>query len=66
MVEYKETFLNKIKALLPYFVKFSEDGLILPKDYPKDCAVGGPNKRLIIMITHNESTFAANDGRQKV
>lgn len=66
VVEYRETFLDEMKALLPYFVEFSEDGSILPKDYSKDCAVGGPNKRPIIMITHNESTFSANDGQRKV
>ena len=66
VVEYRETFLDEMKALLPYFVEFSEDGSILPKDYPKDCAVGGPNKRPFIMITHDESTFSANDGRQKI
>lgn len=66
VVEYREIFLDEMKALLPYFVEFSEDGSILPKDYSEDCAVGGPNKRPIIMITHNESTFSANDGRRKV
>ena len=66
MVKYRETFLDEMKALLPYFVEFSEDGSILPKVYLKDCAVSGPNKRPIIMITHNESTFLANDGQQKI
>lgn len=66
MVEYRETFLDEIKALLPYFVEFNEDGSIVPKVYPEDCAVGGPNKRPIIMITHDESTFSANDGRRRV
>ena len=66
VVEYRETFLDEIKALLPYFVEFNEDGSILPKVYPEDCAVGGPNKRPIIMITHDESTLSANDGRQRV
>lgn len=52
-----------MKALLPYFVEFSEDRSILPKVYPEDCTVGGPKKRRIIMITHDESTFSANDGQ---
>ena len=66
VIEYRETFLNEMKLLLPYFVEFYEDGTIVPKEYPDDCAVRGPNRRPIIMITHEESTFSANDGRKKV
>ena len=66
MVEYKEEFLDEIKKLLPYLVEFSEDGSMISKEYPKDCAVGGPNRRTIIMITHDESMFLANDGRRRV
>ena len=66
MVEYQETFLEEMKSLLPYFVEFEEDGKILPKEYPSDCAVGGPDRRPIIMITHDESTFSADDSRRKI
>lgn len=66
MIEYRETFLNEIKSLLPYLVKFSEDGTMVSKEYPSDCSVGRPEKRPVIMITHDESTFFANDGRKKV
>ena len=66
VVEYRETFLSEMKSFLPYFVEFSDDGSILPKVYPDNCAVGGSNRRPIIMITHDESTFSANDGRRKV
>ena len=55
-----------MKGLLSYLVEFSKDGFILPKEYPKDCTVGGPDCRPIIMITHDESTFSANDGHRKV
>lgn len=55
-----------MKLLLPYFVEFSEDGTIVSKEYPSDCALGGPEKRPIIMITQDESTFFANDRRKKV
>ena len=55
-----------MKSLLPYFVEFSDDGSKLSKTDPKNCVVGGLDQRLIIMITHDESTFSANDGRQKV
>lgn len=61
VVEYRETFLNEMKSLLPYFVEFSNNGSILPKVYPDDCTVGGSDRRHIIMITHDESTFSAND-----
>ena len=35
------------------------------KDYLSDCAVGGPQRRPIIIITHDESIFSANDGRHQ-
>lgn len=66
VVDYRELFLKEMKGLLPYLVEFSKDGSILPKEYLKDCTVGGPDCRPIIMITHDESTFSANDGRRKV
>ncbi len=66
VMEYRETFLNEMKSLLPYFVEFFEDGTMVSKEYPDDCAVGGPDRRPIIMITHDESTFFANDWRKKV
>lgn len=47
-------------------MEFSNDGSILPKVYPDDCAVSGSNQKPIIMITHDESTRFANDGRQKI
>ena len=66
VVEYREKFLDEMKKLLPYLVEFSEDGSMISKEYPEDCAVGGPNRRPVIMITHDESTFSANDGRRRV
>lgn len=41
VVEYQRIFIEQIKALLFYFVKFQEDDTILPKKYPKDCSVKG-------------------------
>ena len=32
------------------------------KVYLSDCAVHGPNKRLDILIIHDESTVSANNG----
>ena len=66
MIEYQETFLNEMKSLLPYSVEFYEDGTIVPKEYPDDCAVRGLNRRLIIIITNDESIFSANNRRKKV
>ena len=66
MVEYRNLFFKEMESLLPYLVEFNNDGTILPKEYPYDCAIGGPNRQPIIMITHDESTFSANDSRRKI
>ncbi len=66
VIEYRETFLNEMKSLLPYFVEFFEDGIMVLKEYLDDYAVEGPDQRLIIIITHDESKFSANNGRRKV
>lgn len=65
VIEYQEIFLDEMKSLLPYLVKFLEDVIMVSKVYPDDCTVGGPDRRPIIMITYDESTFSANDGRKK-
>lgn len=39
---------------------------MLPKIYPENYAMSGPDQRPIIMITYNKSTFFANDGQQKI
>lgn len=61
MIEYQRIFLEKIKTLLPYFVKFKKDGTILPKKYSEDCIVGGLDWQSIIMVIYNKSIFSAND-----
>lgn len=66
MVEYKKNFLDKMKALFYYFVKFCEEESILLKNYLENCIVGRPNKRLIIMIIYNKSTYLVNDKWQKI
>lgn len=43
MVEYRKTFLVKIKLLLLYFMKFCKDGLMLPKEYPVNYIVEEPD-----------------------
>lgn len=62
VIEYRNQFLAEIEALRPYLVEFEKSGFIKPKTYPDDCAVGGPNRQSGILITHDESTFNANDG----
>lgn len=44
-------------------MEFRDDGFMKEKTYPSDCAVNSLNKRSVIHITHNESTFLANDGQ---
>lgn len=65
MIKYTEKFLDKIKKLLLYLVRFSKNGSIISKEYPENCIMGGLNMWLVIIITHNESMFLANDGQKK-
>lgn len=62
VVEDRNNFLKKMEELKPYMVEFEEDGAMKAKTYPSDCAVGGSNRRLIVVITHNKCTFSANNG----
>lgn len=66
VVEYRKKFLAEIEALKPYLVEFEENGSIIPKTYPENCAIGSPDRRPVILITHDESTFNANDGRRQM
>ena len=50
-----------MKSLLRYLVEFQDDDTILHKEYPERCVVGRPNRRTIIMITHDESIISANN-----
>lgn len=56
MAEYRKSFLDEIKSLLLYLVKFSEYGSILPKKYPDNCIVDSSDQRPIILIIYDEST----------
>lgn len=62
VVKDRENFLETMKNLTPYLVEFDENGNILPKTYPADCGVGGDQRRPVILITHDECVFSANDG----
>ena len=65
VVEDRKKFLSTMKDLEPYLVEFEEDGSMKTKEYPDDCAVGGDKRRPVIVITHDECTFSANDGIRK-
>ena len=61
MVENRNDFLRLMDELRLYTVKFEEDGTMKPKKYPSDCALESEERRLIILINHNECTFSANN-----
>ena len=63
VVADRAKFLQRMKELDPYLVDFDSSGRILDKTYPNDCKVGGCQRRPIILITHDESIFSANDGK---
>ncbi len=62
VVEDCNNFSRLMDELKPYTVEFEEDGTMKPKKYPLDCEVEGEERRPIIVITHDECTFSANDG----
>lgn len=64
VVEDCTRFLKKMEELKPFIVEFEANGDMKPKKYPSDCVVGGNKHRPIIVITHNECTFSANDGKR--
>lgn len=54
-----------MEVLGPYLVEFRDDGSMEEKVYPSDCAVNRPNKKPVILIIYDESTFMANDGQDQ-
>lgn len=65
VIKDRVNFLKKMEELKPYMVEFEESGAMKPKVYPIDCVVGGEDRRPVIVITHDECTFSANDGIRK-
>ena len=55
-----------MKSLLSYFVKFEEENKMLPKEYLIDYAIRSLDQQSIIIITHDESMFSANNNCQKI
>lgn len=66
MVEYCNQFLKKIEVIKPYLVEFKKDGCMKSKIYPKDCAVRGSNRQLVIFIPYGKNTLNANNGQRQV
>ena len=64
VVEDCKHFLNRMKDFEPYLVEFEADGAMKPKTYSLDCAVGGNKQCPVIVITHDECIFSANDGKR--
>ena len=65
VIEDRHRFLQIMKDYAPYIVDFKADGSMEEKKYPSDCAVNRPDRRPIIVITHDESIFSANDGKRQ-
>lgn len=61
VVKDHENFINTIKDLKPYLVEFKEDGSIKTKNHQDDYTLKGDIYNLIIVITHDECTFSANN-----
>lgn len=66
IIEDSKNFLKKIEEFKLYIVEFEANGAIKAIIYPFDCAVGKLNWHPIIVITHDECTFSANNDIQKV
>lgn len=66
MKEYQKIFFYEIKLLPSYFIEFFKDDTISSKEYISDYVIRKPEKRLIIMITHDKNTFFANNRYKKV
>lgn len=61
IVQGCENFVKVIKKLEPYFVEFDKDGTMKNKKYLLDCVIESINRRLVIIIIHDESIFSTND-----
>lgn len=55
-----------MKLLLPYFLEFLEDSILVSKEYPSDYATKRPEKKPIIIIIQNEKIFFMNNNCKKI
>ena len=65
VVQDRIKFVKQMEKDAPYLVEFDSSGNILNKTYPEGCEVGGEQRRPMILITHDESTFSANDAKRQ-
>ena len=65
MIKDCKRFLNKIKDLKLYLIKFNEDGTMKDKTYSPNCAVGDEDYWSVIIIPYDEYIFFVNDGIYK-
>ncbi len=62
IIENQNYFLTKIEKLKLYMVECNKNSAIKAKDYLANCVVRREKSRPIIVITHDECIFYANDG----
>ena len=55
-----------MEELKSHIVEFDEYSAMKAKEYLIHCAVGGDERQPVIVITHDECIFFANDRVQKV
>lgn len=58
--DYKNFFKWR-KELKLYIIKFEKNNILRPKIYPANCTVWGDWQWLVIIITHNNCIFSANN-----
>lgn len=66
MIKYRVWFLNKLKALGFYLVKFCDNNFLEEKMYPSNIVVNSQNKRPVIIIKYKKNTFLINNSQNQV
>ena len=61
VVRYQqEVFLPAFNEIRPFLVTWNEEGqMLMPQNLP-------PGQKPLILVTHDESTFNANDGKRRL
>ena len=61
VVRYRqEVFLPAFNEIRPFLVTWNEEGqMLMPQNLP-------PGQKPLILVTHDESTFNANDGKRRL
>ena len=56
----QEVFLPAFNEIRPFLVTWNEEGqMIMPQNLP-------PGQKPLVLVTHDESTFSANDGKRRL